>query len=137
MKASEVAIWLEWMMRIGCPAFITGEPGVGKTSVVNQVNAKLKRRVMYTRLALCDSVDLRGIPVTDLKAGVTRWLTPSDFPREGCPDTTWFMDEWMQGLPSVQAAAGQLLHERMLGDYRLPDNVYICGASNRAKDRAA
>jgi hypothetical protein len=87
-----------------------------------------------TRLALADPVDLRGLP--DTHGDTTRWLVPADFPQEGCPPTIWFFDEWPQGSIACQNAAGQLLHERRLGDYVLPDNVYICAAGNRAKHRA-
>lgn len=137
MKPTEVAAALEVLIQANEPAHIEGEPGVGKTSIVEQVTRKLKRELCYTRLADKDPVDGRGMPVIDQKAGVTRWLTPAEFPREGCKPTIWFIDEWAQGLPSVQNVWGQLLNERRIGDYKLPDNVYMCAASNRAKDRAA
>lgn len=137
MKASELADTLGWMIEAGNPTHTSGAPGVGKTSVHYQVAKTLGMEMLESRLALCESIDLRGLPTTDMKTGVTRWLTPAEFPREGCKPTMWFFDEWMQGLPSVQAAAGQLLNARRIGDYKLPDNVYLCGASNCAKDRAA
>lgn len=137
MKTSEVAASLAVLIQAGESAHLSGEPGVGKTSIVAQTAKALKMDLLTTRLALEESVDLRGIPVPDLKAKTTTWLTPEHFPREGCKPMIWFFDEWMQGHPSVQAIAGQLLNERRLGDYRLPKNVYICGASNRAKDRSA
>lgn len=137
MKASEVKMALRWQMEANNPVHIEGEYGVGKTSVVTQATAEAERELLISRLGLCESVDLRGLPATDAKTGTTRWLTPSDFPKAGCKPTSWFFDEWRQALPSVQAAAGQLLNERRLGDYKVPDNVYLCAASNRAKDRSA
>lgn len=140
MKASELATWLEWQMEAGEPAHITGEPGVGKTSIVHQVSAKQKRRVIEMRLSLREPIDLRGVMMPDLKAGVTRYLVPAELPKKGCGRVTLFFDEWLQGTTAMQSSAGQLLNEHRLGDYELPtgngDDVYICGASNRAKDRA-
>lgn len=137
MKASEVAMALELLMDAGEPAHLEGEPGVGKTSIVQQVSKKVKRKLIYTRLSDKDPADARGMPIVDLKAQLTRWLTPAEFPQEGCGPVTWFIDEWTQGFPSVQNVFGQALNERRIGEYKVPDSVYICAASNRAKDRAA
>lgn len=137
MKPSDVGSALELCVKLGQPAHVWGPPGVGKTAITGQVAKKLKHELLVTRLSQIESVDLRGLPVVDEKAGTTRWLVPAEFPRQGCKPTVWFFDEWSQGLPSVQNAAGQLLNERQLGDYKLPDNVVILGASNRAQDRAA
>jgi hypothetical protein len=62
---------------------------------------------------------------------------PDEFPKAGDPPTIWFFDEWAQAAPAVQNAAGQILHEGGIGEWRKPDNVYVCAASNRQKDRAA
>jgi len=137
MKASEVATSLKWLMLANQPAHIIGEPGVGKTSIVHQVSAEVGRDVIYSRLGEMESVDLRGLPIMDTKKGTTRWLRPDEFPGKDCKPTTWFFDEWSQGLPSVQSVAGRILNERRLGEYVLPDQVYVCAASNRAKDRAS
>ena len=37
--------------------------------------------------------------------------------------------------PSVQAAAYQLILNRKVGQYKLPDNVLICAAGNREADK--
>lgn len=136
MKPSEIASALKWAMLANRPVHIVGEPGVGKTSVVNQVSKELGRTLIYSRLGEMESVDLRGLPITDLKTGTTKWLRPDEFPMTTAP-ITWFFDEWCHGLPSVQSVAGRLVLERRLGSYIMPDSVYLCAASNRAKDRAS
>lgn len=136
MKASQVAAALELLIESGVPAHIEGPPGVGKTSVVYQVAAKKKMQVYVTRLADREPSDFQ-IPEIDSKKHSVRWITPDEFPQEGCGPTVWFFDEWRQGMPQVQNVAGRLLNERCLGAYKVPDQVYICAASNRAKDRAA
>jgi hypothetical protein len=121
-------------IKSGEPMHFHGAPGVGKTSLVHQAAEVTNRRVLVTRLSLIEPVDLYGVPFVVKNAVVQ--AKPAFFPKEGEPDTIWFFDEWLQGTTAVQNAAGQLVNERHLGDYALPDNVYICAASNRAKDRA-
>jgi hypothetical protein len=46
-----------------------------------------------------------------------------------------FMDEMNSAAPAVQAAAYQLVLNRRVGTYKLPDNVYIVAAGNREADK--
>lgn len=94
------------------------------------------------RLPLLDSVDLRGIPVE--RNEVTKWIPPSFLPSEAsiaagihAPRGILFLDELPQAMPSVQAAASQLILDRRIGDYILPDGWVIVSAGNRDSDRAA
>lgn len=136
MKASDIASSVKLLLLSGKVPLVLGPPGIGKTSVIEQVTAELGDELLVTRLADKEPVDLLGLPVVDMKSGTTKWLTPDEFPR-GKKPITWFFDEWAQGLPTVQNVAGRLLNERKLGNYTLPDNVRIVAASNRNKDRAA
>jgi hypothetical protein len=45
------------------------------------------------------------------------------------------MDEMNSAAPSVQAAAYQLILNRRIGKYRLPDNVVMVAAGNRESDK--
>ncbi len=47
-----------------------------------------------------------------------------------------FLDEINQAPPSVQAASYQLLLNRQIGDYKLPDGWAMMAAGNRESDRA-
>lgn len=137
MRAPDVVQSLKWLALARKPCIIIGPPGVGKTSVAEQVMRSLNWELITTRIAELQTVDGRGMPITDLKAKSTRWLSPAEFPREGCAPTGWFLDEYPQGKADVQAVFGRLLNERRLGEYRVPDNVYIFAAGNAAKHRAA
>ena len=136
MKASQIMDAVELLAKARLPVHLDGPPGVGKTSVINQVAKKMKHEVFITRLADHESSDFQ-VPYVDVAKGVLRYITSEEFPKQGCKPTFWFFDEWRQGHPQVQNVAGRLLNERRLGKYQVPDNVYICAASNRAKDRAA
>jgi len=46
-----------------------------------------------------------------------------------------FLDEMNSAAPAVQAAAYQLILNRRVGAYELPDNVYIVAAGNRETDK--
>jgi hypothetical protein len=46
-----------------------------------------------------------------------------------------FMDEMNSAAPSVQAAAYQLVLNRRVGTYQLPDNVVMVAAGNRETDK--
>jgi hypothetical protein len=137
LRPSEVASTLKWCALARKPVHIIGAPGTGKTSIGGAVMDELGWDMMVTRIGELETVDARGLPVMDIKKGTTRWLPPDEFPKEGCKPVGWFFDEYMQGLPPVQAVYGRLLNERKLGEYVLPDQVYIFAASNRLKDRSA
>jgi hypothetical protein len=46
-----------------------------------------------------------------------------------------FLDELNSATPSIQAAAYQLILNRRIGKYRLPDNVVLVAAGNRESDK--
>lgn len=117
------------------PVILWGPPGIGKSDIVKQAAAKLGRAVRDVRAVLLDPVDLRGIPSISDK-GLTKWCPPDFLPQD--PDSTevFFLDEFAQAPPLVQSACLELLLDRRIGDYKLPDNCAIVAASNRATDRA-
>lgn len=134
MKPSEVSKAVELCVSINQPVFVWGKPGVGKSSVINQAAARLGLPVVDMRLSLLDPVDLRGLPHVN-GDGRAHWATPAFLPREG--RGILFMDEYVQGMRSVQSAAGQLVYDRRLGEYTLPDGWAIVAAGNNLTDRAA
>lgn len=138
MKPSLVLEAMMTCIKAREPFYLRGAPGIGKTSLFYQVAAALGGwDVKITRLALSDSVDMRGLPDLDRTAGLTRWLPPEDFPAADCGPTLWGFDEWTQGFPSVQNAAGQILNEGAIGGYTLPKNVALGAAGNSLAHRAA
>lgn len=121
-----------------------GEPGVGKSSIVYQLAVELAKEfgswpVIDFRANIRETVDLRGLPITDVKAGTTRWLVPDELPREDRDGKYGFLflDEINTARPEMMAALFQLILERRIGDYRLPDGWVIVAAGNRVSDRAA
>ena len=132
MKPSQVARTLKTLINARQPTMIWGPPGAGKSQIVAQV-AKGYGEFLDIRLPLLDAVDLRGIPT--IKDGRTEWVTPAMFPRKG--KGVLFLDELVQAMPIVQSAASQLILDRKIGEYTLPDGWAVVAAGNRETDRAA
>jgi MoxR-like ATPase len=126
MKPSDIASSLQLLAQIQKPAFVWGPPGVGKSQVVAQVAALLGIRLIDIRAVLLDPVDLRGLPTVE--QGRAAWAIPAFLPEDGAG--ILFHDELNATPPLVQAACYQLLLDRVLGEYRLPDGWTLrdCGA---------
>ena len=133
MKASRIAKSLEQLTTLKQPVFLWGPPGVGKSQVVSQVADRRGLRLVDIRAILLDPVDLRGLPKIS-EDGLSEWCIPSFLPRDG--EGILFLDELNAAPPLVQAACYQLVLDRRLGEYALPDGWTVIAAGNREKDGA-
>lgn len=133
MTPSEIKSALKTLLSINQPAFIWGAPGVGKSQVVQSVARSLELELVDIRAVLLDPVDLRGLPRIS-KNGESVWCPPSFLPRQG--QGILFLDELNAAPPLVQAACYQLILDRRLGEYTLPDGWTVIAAGNRESDRA-
>lgn len=118
------------------PPFIWGAPGIGKSEVVRQ--AADGRTIIERRLATETAVDSKGVPFADMEAMVSRWLADGTLPdasRHG-ENGVLFVDEFAQGMPSVQNAYSEVLTDGRIGGYEFPKSWHIVGASNRTQDKA-
>jgi hypothetical protein len=115
--------------------FLEGPPGGGKSSLVKQAAARHDMGVIDLRLVQLDPVDLRGIP--SVVAGRTVWNAPDELPSDPDWKGILFLDELPQAVPLVQNTVSQLVLDRCIGDYRLPDGVVIMAAGNPRSSRAA
>jgi hypothetical protein len=86
-----------------------------------------------------DPTDIRGIPFYNKENNLMDWAPPIDLPNAELasqyPIIVLFFDEMNSAAPSVQAAAYQLVLNRRIGKYVLPDNVVIVAAGNREGDK--
>jgi len=135
MKAQQLKETLHQLTRKQLPIFIWGAPGVGKSSIVKQVAKEQGIGFIDLRLALMDPTDLKGIPYYDPSANTALWAQPAFLPKDG--SGILFLDELNTAAPSVQASAYQLILDRAIGEYKLPDGWAIVAAGNRQKDRGA
>ena len=130
------------LIRINRPMMIWGGPGIGKSDLVNSLarDPKLGRcKVIDVRLALWDPTDLKGMPYYDPDTKTMAWAAPNELPTvfdgENYDNIILFLDELPGATPMVQSAAYQLVLNRRVGTYVLPDNVRIIAAGNRETDK--
>jgi hypothetical protein len=122
------------------PIFLWGAPGIGKSEIVEQIcNTFSNSHLIDIRLSLWEPTDIKGIPYFDSNSGTMVWGAPSELPSEEFAaqfdHIILFLDEMNSAAPSVQAAAYQLILNRRVGTYKLPDNVMIVAAGNREADK--
>lgn len=135
----QTAQCVEYNLKKNIPSFIWGPPGIGKSDCVKQVAEKLGMGLIDMRLSLRDPVDLRGLPMLNVKAGTAKWLVPEELPnlkRDGKKGVL-FLDECNTASSAVQSAAMGLVLDRRLGEYELPKGWIPIAAGNRMLDRAA
>jgi ATPase family associated with various cellular activities (AAA) len=132
MKASSVSAALKSLIAARQPAFIWGPPGIGKSAIIARLASSLSLSLRDIRALLLDPVDLRGLPY--VAEGRSKWATPEFLPAEGAG--ILFLDELNAAPAMVQAAFYQLVLDRRLGEYTLPDGWIIVAAGNRDADRA-
>ena len=121
------------------PLFLWGPPGIGKSEVVAEVADELGGHVIDLRMAQMEPTDIRGIPYFNRDINKMDWAAPVDLPDEELasqyPIVVLFLDEMNSASPAVQAAGYQLILNRRVGKYVLPDNVVIVAAGNRDSDK--
>jgi MoxR-like ATPase len=133
MKASELSNVLKALVIEKVPTFIWGAPGIGKSSVVKQIAQNNDMEFIDLRLALMDPTDLKGIPFYDKETHTALWAPPAFLPKDG--HGILFLDELNSAAPAVQSSAYQLILDRKVGEYELPDGWSIVAAGNREGDR--
>jgi hypothetical protein len=133
MKASAIFNALRTLVAARQPLFVWGGPGIGKSAVVRQLAESLKMPLQDVRALLLDPVDLRGLPFLG-SDGRSKWASPEFLPRDG--SGILFLDELNAAPAMVQASCYQLVLDRKLGEYTLPQGWAIVAAGNRDSDRA-
>ncbi len=117
------------------PIFLWGPPGIGKSSIVAQIAKDKGIDCIDLRLSLLDPTDLRGIPFFNSNNDSAVWAPPSFLPDGTVKEGILFLDELNTAAPMVQASAYQLILDRKIGEYHLPDGWSIVAAGNRESDR--
>lgn len=116
------------------PVMLWGQPGVGKTAVLNEIARQYSMHMETVILSQREPGDLLGIPY--IYEGEMRVSVP-DFARrifekesEG-QSSILFLDEYSTAPPSMQAASLRLTAERVVGTgIKLPASTVIVAAAN-------
>jgi len=119
----------------GAPVLLWGGPGVGKTSVVEQI-AKQRGWHLETVIAsICDPTDFKGMP---RDAGDRTTFAPPDWAVRiaEAGGGVVFLDEISTAPPSVQAALLRPVLTGIVGDLELPANTRFVAAANPPEQAA-
>jgi MoxR-like ATPase len=135
MTPAELANYLDGLIRhdIKLSTMIWGPPGIGKSSIVAQMAELHELGYIDLRLSQLAPTDLRGLPVAE--NGLSRWYPPEFLPREG--KGILFLDELNLAPPAMQGMAQQLILDRQVGSYQVPEGWFIWAAGNRKEDMAS
>lgn len=136
MKPSQAKEAIAAVVDAKISSFIWGDSGIGKSEVVEQVAVASGLEFRDVRLNLMDPTDLKGFPVPDLKKGLMRWLVADFLPQDPKSEGILFLDEMNLASPAVMAAAYQLVLNRAIGEYKMPDGWAVLAAGNGDKVRA-
>ena len=136
-KAAEM---VKQILSVNLVPFLQGSPGIGKSAVIKEVAKNAKLKVIDLRLSQCEPTDLLGLPVLSEKKA--KYKAFDTFPLEkdkvpaGYNGWLLFLDELNSAPRSVQVAAYKIVLDRMVGQEKLNDKVYIVAAGNLATDNA-
>ncbi|MFZ2908717.1 MAG: ATP-binding protein [Candidatus Desulfobacillus denitrificans] len=120
------------------PVLLTGAPGVGKSSIVEQAAKAAGYDVILSHPVVADPTDAKGLPWPGKDGESATFLPFGDLARaiKATTPTVWFLDDLGQASPAVQASFMQLLLARKVNGHALPGCVTFVAATNRRSDRA-
>lgn len=140
VKPSQASEALASIIKARLVPMLSGSPGCGKSQIVHQLADAYQLKVIDLRLAQCDPTDLLGLP--SIQGNRAGYAPMNTFPIEGdeLPEgkNGWllFLDEFSSASPAVQAAAYKVVLDRMVGIYKLHENLAIVCAGNLETDNA-
>lgn len=122
------------------PMMFWGEPGVGKSQGIAQAADELRVELkdksfgfIDMRLSHLELTDLHGFPY--IVNGTLKFARPTMLPTKGAG--ILFLDEFVQASQSMMAGASQLILDRRIGEYELPDGWMVAAAGNRKSHHAS
>ena len=152
MREHEVTIregipLLKDTLNAGLVPSLLASPGVGKSDIIRQIAEEANLEVIDFRLSQADPTDLNGFPTLNADRTRSHYAPPETFPLEsdalpkdsnGQDRNGWllFFDEMTSASPSVQAAAYKVILDRMVGEHKINDKVFMACAGNLLTDKA-
>jgi hypothetical protein len=123
------------------PIMIHGGPGLGKSDCVRDAALQLSYllddenfQVVDLRLLLLEPSDLRGLPFVNSE-DKCNWAIAPFLPTDPDSKGILFLDELPAASQQLMKAAYQLVLDRAVGEYTLPDGWLVVAAGNRVSDR--
>jgi len=148
--------------KVRIPLFIHGTFGIGKSDsvkavgkiITNNINSEIKDTKKHLRYSedfddnnsketfmvrvipahQLDAGDLKGLPFPNAERTMTTFLQTDYLPTEG--QGILFFDELKLAPPMIQANLYQIILDRRLGKYKVPDGYTCIAAGNMEEDRS-
>lgn len=114
--------------------------GVGKSSVVKQISEELTKSTgkehgfWDVRLSQCEVGDIKGMPILDETANITRFLKQEWWPRDMDSCGILFFDELNRASKDVLQAVFEICLDRRLDGEELPPGWRVVAAVNSDDD---
>lgn len=111
------------------PVLIWGVPGIGKTAYMMALAEGTNKHIEVVITSIREPSDFGGLPVVKddgVMMSPPQWAKNLKEAGEGI----LFLDEISTAAPAVQAACLRVIHDRVVGDLKLPDDVSIVAAAN-------
>jgi hypothetical protein len=140
MKPSKALQAIVFCIENNFNLLLKGRPGVAKTDLVNLAGKMVQADVVVSYAVLSDPTDYKGLPFVinknDQKGA--EFLPFGDMERllDAEKLTVFFLDDFGQASPLVQASAMNLLLSRTINNEKISDHVRFIAATNRRKDKA-
>lgn len=135
-QTQDVISMLDAARQASLPTILWGPPGTGKTALVKALAEKHNIPFKLLLGSTIDPTDIAGLPAikVDAEGRTTTVNTLPDWAAEliEAGEGILFLDELNTASPSVMAAELSLLQGRHVGQYKLPDKVWILAAANEA-----
>jgi hypothetical protein len=138
MTPKQLSAFLSRAIPARLPILITGSPGVGKTSIVEQAAEEAGAEVIVSHPAVSDPTDYKGLPWPAKDSDHATFIPFGELHKaiNAKKPTIWFLDDLGQADGSVQKATMHLLLARRVNDHKIPDCVTFLAATNRRTDKA-
>ena len=107
---------------------LEGHQGIGKTQILKQLAQEKGWDYKAIYCAQTSTEDLMGMPWIDKVENVTRFARPKLFPDKA--KTVFVLEEINRAPLEVQQSVLQLLTDKKIGDFVLPDKTLICACIN-------
>jgi hypothetical protein len=115
--------------------YITGQPGCGKTSVVEQGAEQQGREYIHVHAATCLTEDF-GMPMITVDDDKFGYKMPHWWPTDPESRAIICFDDLGQCPADIQKVIANIIQQRELHGHALPANVQVIATGNRQEDRA-
>lgn len=135
MNFDQVTSVIESLNAIRRPIYITGEPGVGKTSGAKQAATNLSLQYIHLHCATMLTEDM-GMPDVMHDRESFTYKMPHWWPTDPLTKALLCLDDMGQSSSDIQKVLANIMQERELHGHKLPDGVHVIGTGNRQQDRS-